>query len=267
MDHAPLHQGRQERREEWVSIKIYRELIRVYVNFSYFISRPFPMIFFTGSSIISQFLLLAVIYELFKFSFTTFTVSILHVMIISIILQIITQTIGLVTYFWSLQPNMMLIVSFVGSCASFIISTFVVVISLIESKHSSQGMTILIISGLNTVMIYYTLWVLFGLGILVGMGIEAIIRAAICKLSVPYNTNIKLPFFFYPRGFSRNFYEDLQEALEYSKEKHGRVEECVLCLVEFKENEQISILDCHSTHLFHFYCLRQWKVKSYTCPM
>lgn len=42
---------------------------------------------------------------------------------------------------------------------------------------------------------------------------------------------------------------------------------CVICLVEFEENDEIIDLKCHESHKFHYPCIRSWLSKQFICPI
>lgn len=254
--------------QEWYSIKCFRKLIKLYTNCSYLLSKPAPQVFFTGSSILSNVILLILILIMhFLWKLPILSQELVFMGLISFSLQALTQSIGLKNYFSKSQPHFLLVIFFIGSCISCILSVLIIFMQLLKVSEKLYAFTIIIFLLFNTVLLYYTLWQILCLGVLLGMGIEAVFKLCTGQtLTIPYNRNIKLPFLFYPRAPGKKFIEEEVAPLYYSKELHGEVVECILCLIDFKEHDLITVLDCHKNHQFHRDCLRQWKVKSFTCP-
>ena len=59
-----------------------------------------------------------------------------------------------------------------------------------------------------------------------------------------------------------------EKAKDYHK-KDGQMEECAICLEEFKtaDGKQIAELNCNSKHIFHLNCLSKWAEKNNACPL
>lgn len=63
-----------------------------------------------------------------------------------------------------------------------------------------------------------------------------------------------------------------QRARVFNPSKNGSdklVEQCVICLEEFKEGDgkKIAELNCNRNHIFHLECLKVWIEKNDICPM
>ena len=43
--------------------------------------------------------------------------------------------------------------------------------------------------------------------------------------------------------------------------------ECTICLLKFKNNDQVVPLPCNVDHLFHIECLLNWANHNYKCPI
>jgi len=254
----------RNRNPEWFTIKLFRGLISVYTKCSYIISNPYPQTIFTLESIISL-LVLGGFFIAAGFDGLSLRLTILGTL--TSLVQMGVQLYGLNIYFKKGQPNKYLIAGFVASCFSTILISFYSAISLYAKGKLFQANMITLSFWLNTVLLYYTLWQVILAIVGIVYAIEAIIRLFTGKLSKPYNTDILLPFLYYPR-IPNQFREPAKiDIMKYSSSVHGEVPECILCLENFENGQQITVLQCHKTHLFHVDCLQLWKMKSDTCPM
>ena len=50
------------------------------------------------------------------------------------------------------------------------------------------------------------------------------------------------------------------------QEDHEELSECVICMQEFKDSDQIAELRCDSRHIFHKKCIEDWLKNNDTCP-
>ncbi len=256
---------RAPRQVEWATIRAFRGLIRFYTKCSYLLSNPYPQVIFTGESIIS--LIILAYYFLFAS-----TVGLNHIFayigVVFSVSQIYMQSSGLYKYFNKEQPGPWLVAGFIFSCIGTIAISITSVTSMWYHHDTEPGNALATIFFLNTVMLYYTLWQFACLVLLLFFVLELALRAVTSTLTSPVNSNIMLPLLFYPRIPNQALLRAGQaEVLKYSKAEHAQVTECILCLVEFVEGDKITVLECHRTHLFHADCLKQWKLKSDTCPM
>jgi len=44
-------------------------------------------------------------------------------------------------------------------------------------------------------------------------------------------------------------------------------DECTICLVKFKDSDQVVPLECNTDHVYHVNCLMHWANHNYTCPV
>ena len=47
---------------------------------------------------------------------------------------------------------------------------------------------------------------------------------------------------------------------------HDDLAECVICMCEFEDSDQIAELRCDSRHIFHTKCIEDWLKNNDTCP-
>ena len=77
------------------------------------------------------------------------------------------------------------------------------------------------------------------------------LRASLNKMDNPTDEDI----------FEQLPESEIEDISQLSEEK----KECIICLVNFKKSDKITLLPC--THMFHSYCVECWlKVKDY-CPV
>jgi len=88
--------------------------------------------------------------------------------------------------------------------------------------------------------------------LLIGFLIETIIRLFQCKLSCPSYEKKKKKF--------------KCQLFSYSKEAFGEIQ-CVICLDDMKERNEVLLLSCHQNHIFHENCIMEWMNKSLLCPI
>ena len=43
--------------------------------------------------------------------------------------------------------------------------------------------------------------------------------------------------------------------------------ECIICMQEYKDDDDVTPLPCHETHYFHTACLQGWLRNNNTCPL
>ena len=54
---------------------------------------------------------------------------------------------------------------------------------------------------------------------------------------------------------------EIEDVSQLSEEK----KECIICLINFKKSDKITILPC--THMFHSYCVEAWLKAKDFCPV
>ena len=54
---------------------------------------------------------------------------------------------------------------------------------------------------------------------------------------------------------------EIEDVSQLSEEK----KECIICLINFKKSDKITILPC--THMFHSYCVESWLKAKDFCPV
>lgn len=53
----------------------------------------------------------------------------------------------------------------------------------------------------------------------------------------------------------------------YSKKSFGTIEDCPVCLEDFKEGDKVSPMPCDVRHVFHTSCVKKWLKKQHICPL
>eukprot|EP01022_Parablepharisma_sp_SALTPOND_P013214 TRINITY_DN1744_c0_g1_i2.p1 TRINITY_DN1744_c0_g1~~TRINITY_DN1744_c0_g1_i2.p1 ORF type:complete len:332 (-),score=-20.14 TRINITY_DN1744_c0_g1_i2:107-1102(-) len=256
---------RKSPRSEWLSVRFFRSLITSYTNCSYFLSDPRPQNAFTYESIFSLFVL-ALIYLAYAIFGLYLPITIIG--LLGSVTQILTQAIGHSKYLNNKQPGKRLVIGFVISCIATVVASVWLVLNLYKSGNEGSARVILIFFLLNTVLLYYTTWMILCAVTAFIFGIEAIARLASCQLTNPVNTDVMLPFLFYPRIPGRRIQElGNLDSIEYTQKEHGEAPQCTLCLATFAEGDKAVLLKCHKSHLFHYDCIRLWRVHSDTCPL
>ena len=61
----------------------------------------------------------------------------------------------------------------------------------------------------------------------------------------------------------KSFVKSNTKIISYKESINGQ-KECIICLEDFKQNENIRILQC--MHYFHKKCIDNWLIKSINCP-
>jgi hypothetical protein len=51
-----------------------------------------------------------------------------------------------------------------------------------------------------------------------------------------------------------------------NKSSSGNSTSCAICLSEYVHNDALTVLPCHSDHMFHKNCIESWIVSNGTCP-
>ena len=51
---------------------------------------------------------------------------------------------------------------------------------------------------------------------------------------------------------------------KYDKKKYNECYQCIICMEEFNEGEEVTLLPCE--HIFHMECIEKWLLKEKTCP-
>ena len=65
------------------------------------------------------------------------------------------------------------------------------------------------------------------------------------------------------KGLNKNQIDKLPD-VKYDKNKYSENYQCIICMEEFENNENIKLLPCD--HIFHKNCIKQWLLKQKTCP-
>ena len=55
------------------------------------------------------------------------------------------------------------------------------------------------------------------------------------------------------------------DIIEYISDTDIKMNECIICLEEFKKNETVSIIKCG--HMYHTNCLYTWFLTKAVCPL
>ena len=88
--------------------------------------------------------------------------------------------------------------------------------------------------------------------IIFGLIVELFIRSAKGKLECPKQETLV-------KNFACQTF--LYKAGTYS------TKECVICLALFEENDEIALLKCHESHIFHMCCIFEWIKRNTWCPV
>ena len=65
------------------------------------------------------------------------------------------------------------------------------------------------------------------------------------------------------KGLNKNQIDKLPD-VKYDKNKYSENYQCIICMEEFENNENVKLLPCE--HIFHKNCIKQWLLKQKTCP-
>eukprot|EP00826_Nyctotherus_ovalis_P036157 TRINITY_DN3188_c0_g1_i15.p1 TRINITY_DN3188_c0_g1~~TRINITY_DN3188_c0_g1_i15.p1 ORF type:complete len:243 (-),score=50.39 TRINITY_DN3188_c0_g1_i15:217-945(-) len=86
----------------------------------------------------------------------------------------------------------------------------------------------------------------------IGLIIEGIVRLIICNLNCPEQDVLVLRYKYQLFSYDVNIF--------------GK-NECVICLSDFNGKEEVVVLSCHSSHIFHEKCMIEWIQRSDLCPV
>ena len=53
----------------------------------------------------------------------------------------------------------------------------------------------------------------------------------------------------------------------FNPEEHGEGLECVICMEEYKETDEVIELPCNEKHFFHSKCITDWLNSNNSCPL
>jgi len=69
------------------------------------------------------------------------------------------------------------------------------------------------------------------------------------------------------RKLSSNKKDDceINEDLEINQDENSKVE-CCICILGFNENDEVRILPCNDSHIFHKICIDKWLKQNKNCP-
>lgn len=68
-------------------------------------------------------------------------------------------------------------------------------------------------------------------------------------------------------GSAINRCETLQWSKDLPESQNNVTTQCMVCLCEFEEGEQLRRLACNRSHIFHQACIDEWLVRSDVCPV
>ena len=54
---------------------------------------------------------------------------------------------------------------------------------------------------------------------------------------------------------------------KFRREQFKTHSECVICTLEFKEDDEVTPLPCDTAHYFHSECIKPWIQKMNACPL
>lgn len=86
----------------------------------------------------------------------------------------------------------------------------------------------------------------------IGLIIEGIIRLIVCNLSCPEQDMLVVRYKY--------------QLFSYDIDSFGK-NECVICLSDFNGEEEVVVLSCHNSHIFHEKCMVEWIQRSGLCPV
>eukprot|EP00826_Nyctotherus_ovalis_P010001 TRINITY_DN12653_c0_g2_i5.p1 TRINITY_DN12653_c0_g2~~TRINITY_DN12653_c0_g2_i5.p1 ORF type:complete len:355 (+),score=80.59 TRINITY_DN12653_c0_g2_i5:53-1117(+) len=133
-------------------------------------------------------------------------------------------------------------------CFGFILA------AALYSEHDIYSLSMLLLNiGAGVLYLLVLAGILVGFPFLcIGFAVEATIRLCKCSLNCPKHERMR-----------KNFQYQL---FNYTSKAFGNCE-CVICLDNLKENEQVILLECHMSHIFHENCIMEWMEKSLGCPV
>ena len=117
-----------------------------------------------------------------------------------------------------------------------------------------QGITVTVIGFLSS-GVYFIIILISMLStpfLIIGIMCEFIIRVALCKLACPDKVMIK-----------NNFHYQIFR----HKNSSSNDTECVVCLDNFNDGDEIVMLKCHDSHIYHEKCMLEWIERSQLCPI
>jgi len=54
---------------------------------------------------------------------------------------------------------------------------------------------------------------------------------------------------------------------KYNPEEHVDDKECIICMVDYVEQDDITPLPCNPKHFFHSACIENWLKSNNSCPL
>jgi hypothetical protein len=70
----------------------------------------------------------------------------------------------------------------------------------------------------------------------------------------------RIPYMNAVKGLNKKNYKDVQE-------KNKSMDECVICMEQYKDDDEIAELKCSEKHYFHSKCLEEWLKSKLECPL
>lgn len=133
-------------------------------------------------------------------------------------------------------------------CFGFILA------AALYSEHYVYSLSLLLLNtGAGLLYLLVLAGILIGFPFLcIGFAVEATIRLCKCNFNCPKHEKMRKSFHY--------------QLFNYSSKAFGNCE-CVICLDNLKENEQVILLECHISHIFHEDCIMEWMEKSLCCPV
>ncbi|KAM3146639.1 hypothetical protein pb186bvf_001169 [Paramecium bursaria] len=115
----------------------------------------------------------------------------------------------------------------------------------------------------NLLTLAYLATNIYGLVLLIGFSLSQVQEKIIVTLMIISSINLLFKLLMF---IGRNKGKDkiLSKSIQYQKQSQDI---CTICLIEYKEGEQIEELVCQGKHLFHGECIHLWLRQHKVCPI
>ena len=70
----------------------------------------------------------------------------------------------------------------------------------------------------------------------------------------------RIPYANAVRGLNRQKFGNIED-------KNKSMTECIICMENYKDTDEIAVLDCDQKHYFHAKCLEDWLHRKLECPL
>jgi len=55
--------------------------------------------------------------------------------------------------------------------------------------------------------------------------------------------------------------------LKYEEKENKMLDSCVICMIDFKDSDEVAELKCDKRHYFHSHCVEEWLKRKLECPL